>query len=185
MGITISEVRSFIKAENLMPSDIFGIGDLTKDPTIEEHIEKLEEKFEKSLIARRKKINEGFDATKEDLIKDHEEKIKERDEQIAKLQGENIQSQTSKWLEAQKEKRELDDEQLKFISRSLPNFKPKDADKAEDEFNKFLDDQIDELKGIKKDVFGVEEEKTEKKPGGEQKTKKEGEDIIEDMVLED
>ena len=188
VDITISEVRSFIKAENLMPSDIFGIGDLTKDPMIEEHIEKLEDKFEKSLIARKKRINEGFDTTKEELIKDHEKAVEEKDKLITKLQGENIQSKTSGWLEQQKEKRELDEEQMKYINRNLSKFKPEDPEKAEDEFGKFLDDQIDELSGIKKDVFDQEPDvdKDKKKAGGgEPKGKKGGEDIIEDMSLED
>lgn len=184
--ITISEVRSFIKAENLMPSDIFGIGDLTKDPMIEEHVEKLEEKFEKSLITRKRRINEGFDATKEELIKEHEKKVKEQGDLIAKQAIEIIQTKTSSWLEAQKEKRGLDEEQMKFINLNQSKFKPEDTGKAEDEYNKFLDDQIDELKGIKKDVFDQEPEPDkDKTKGGEPKTKKTGDDVIDDMSLTD
>ena len=187
MDITISEVRSFIKAENLMPSDIFGIGDLTKDPMVEEHIEKQTEKVVHSEIERRRKINKGFDQTKEELVKEHEKTIEEKDKIITGLQGETIKSKTVEWLEAQKEKRELDEEQLKFITRNIPKFKPEDHEKAEDEFNKFLDGQIDELKGIKTDVFGEKpEEKKEKLPGGEVKgEKKPGDEVIEDMSLED
>ncbi len=65
--ITISGVKSFIKAENLMPSDLFGIGELTKDPTIEAHIETESEKVVHAEIKRRKTINKGFNETKEDL----------------------------------------------------------------------------------------------------------------------
>lgn len=182
---TISEVRDFIKAGNLKPSDIFGLGDLTKDPMIEEHIEQARKEAVKGEYEHRKRDEEGFDKTKEKLVEDHEKKVKEKDELITKLQGENIQSKTSGWLETQTEKRKLDEEQVKYITRSLPKFKPEDAEKAEDEFGKFLDDQIDELSGIKKDVFGVEEDKDkDKSGGGEPKIKKEGEDIIEDMSLE-
>lgn len=183
---TINEVRTFIKAESLTPSDIFGLGDLTKDPMIIEHIEAEKKKAVTGEYEHRKRDEDGFDKTKEKLVKDHEKKIKEKEELITKLQGENIQSKTTAWLETQKEKRELDDEQMKFIGRNLSKFKPEDPEKAEDEFNKYLDDQIDELKGIKKEVFGQKvEEKEEKKPGGEEKKTKEGSEIVDDMSLED
>ncbi len=183
---TINEVRDFIKTGNLKPSDIFGLGDLTKDPMIEEHVEAERKKAVTGEYEHRKRDEEGFDKTKDKLVKDQEKKVKERDELITKLQGENIQSKTTAWLEAQKEKRELDEEQMKYINRNLPKFKAEDVEKAEDEFGKFLDDQIDELKGIKKDVFdqAVEEDK-KKVSGGEPKDKKSGEDVIEDMSLED
>ena len=75
---------------------------------------------------------------------------------------------------------------MNFINLNLPKFKPEDPEKAEDEFNKFLDDKIDELNGIAKNVFGVEtEDKKDKTPGGDPKNKKDGEDVIEDMSLED
>jgi len=182
---TISEVRDFIKAENLKPSDIFGLGDLTKDPMIEEHIEQAKKEALKGEYEHRKRDEAGFDKTKEALVKEHETKIKEKDDLIVKLRTENIQSKTGAWLEAQKAKREFDEEQMKYINRNLPKFKPEDPEKAEDEFNKFLDGQIDELAGIKKEVFGEETEKKKKTPGGETKDKKGGEDIIEDMSLED
>ncbi len=186
MGITVSEVRDFIKSGNLKPSDLFGVGDLTKDPMIEEHIEAEAKKAKSGEYEHRKRDEEGYEKVKEKLVKDPEKKVKEQDDLISKLQGENIQSKTSGWLEAQKEKRELDEEQMKFINRNLLKFKPEDAEKAEDEFNKFLDDQVDELSGIKKDVFDQEPDKDKDKDkagGGEPKTKKEGDEVVEDMSL--
>ncbi len=185
MGNTISDIKKVIKAEGYMPSDFFGIGELTKDPMIEEHIEKLEEKFENSLIKRRKRINEGFDETKDKLIEDHKTELKTKDEQITKLQGETIKSKTGEWLTTQKDKRGFDDEQMKFINRNLPNFKPEDHEKAEDEFGKFLDNQVDEWNGIKKDVMGKEPEKKEKSGGGEPKSKENGNNVMDDMSLND
>ncbi|MCK4815207.1 hypothetical protein KA005_05510, partial [bacterium] len=188
MGITVNEVRDFIKSGNLKPSDLFGMGDLTKDPMIEEHIEAEAKKAKSGEYEHRKRDEEGYEKLKEKLVKDHEKKVKGQDDLIAKLQGENIQSKTAGWLETQKEKRELDDEQMKFINRNLSKFKPEDAEKAEDEFNKFLDDQIDDLSGIKKDVFDQEsdDDKDKKKaPGGESKDKKPGDEVVEDMSLGD
>lgn len=184
--VTISEVRSFIKAENLKPSDIFGLGDLTKDPMIEEHFEALKKKALTGEYEGRKRDEEGFDKLKDKLVKDHEKKIEEKDKLISTLQSTNIQSKTAEWLEAQKEKRELDEEQVKYINLNLSKFKAEDAEKAEDEFNKFLDDQVDELKGIKVDVFGEKPpEKKEKTPGGEAKgEKKPGDEVVEDMSLD-
>jgi len=188
MEITISGVRDFIKAGSLKPGDLFGLGDLTKDPMVEEHVAAEIKKAVTGEYEHRKRDEEGFDKTKDKLIKDHEKAVKEKDDLITKLQGENIQSKTTSWLEAQKEKRELDEEQMKFIARNLPKFKPEDVEKAEDEFGKFLDDQIDELGGIKKDVFGVEppEKKKEKIPGGEAGGgEKKGDEVIEDMALDE
>ena len=183
---TISEARDFIKAENLKPSDIFGLGDLTKDPMIEEHIEQAKKSALKGEYEHRKRDELGFDKTKEKILEDHKSALKAKEDLIAKLQGENIQSKTSAWLETQKAKRAFDDEQMKFINRNLPKFKPVDPEKAEDEFNKFLDDNIDDLNGIKKDVMGIEpDEKKSKTPGGDPKNTKDGSDMINDMSLED
>ncbi len=185
MGITITEVRDFIKSGNLKPSDIFGLGDLTKDPMIQEHIEAESKKSVSGEYEHRKRDEEGYEKLKVKLVKDHEKVVKEKDKLITTLQGENIQSKTAAWLETQKEKRELDDEQMKFINRNLSKFKPEDAAKAEEEFGGFLDNQIDELSGIKKDVFGDDGDGGEKKkaPGGETKGEKVGDDVIEDMSL--
>ncbi|MCK4793032.1 MAG: hypothetical protein KAV87_55395, partial [Desulfobacteraceae bacterium] len=187
--LTVSEVRSFIKAENLVPSDLFGIGDLTKDPTIEAHIEEKSEQVVHSEIERRKKINKGFNETKEELIKVHEEAIKDKDKIISGLQSNTIKTKAPEWLEVQKEKRNLNDEQMKFINRNMSKFEPKEHDKAEAEFNQFLDDQVDDFAGIQKDVFGKEpstdKDKT-KLPGGETKDKtKDTSQEIEDMSLTD
>jgi len=183
---TINEVRDFIKTGNLKPSDIFGLGDLTKDPMIEEHVEAERKKAVTGEYEHRKRDEEGFDKTKDKLVKDHEKKVKEQNDLIAKQTIEIIQTKTASWLEAQKEKRGLDDKQMKFINRNVSKFKAEDADKAEDEFNKFLDDQVDELSGIEKDVFDIEPDKDKGKAGGgEPKDKKSGEDVIEDMSLDD
>lgn len=183
--VTISEVRDFIRSESLKPSDIFGLGDLTKDPMIQEHFEAEQKKALTGEYAGRKRDEEGFEKAKAKLVKDHEKQIKEKDDVIATQGTEIIQSKTGTWLETQKAKRELNDEQLKFITRNMPNFKPEDAEKAEDEFNKFLDNQIDDLSGIKKDVFGDEGDGGEKKKagGGEPGSKKGESDMVEDMSL--
>lgn len=187
---TVSEVRDFIKSQNIKPSDLFGLDDLIKDLSVERHFKEdkageyeARKRVEQERTEERKKVEQETEKAK----KEHDKVLKEKDEKILKLTGEGIQSKTTAWLEAQKEKRELDDEQMKFITRNLPNFKPEEMEKAEDEFNKFLDGQIDELKGIKTDVFGEKpEEKKEKIPGGETKgEKKPGDEVIEDMSLED
>ena len=186
---TISEVRDFIKSQNIKPSDLFGLDDLIKDLSVERHFkEEKSSEYEARKRVEQEKSDERKRAEDEQKkVKDeHDKVLKKKDEEIAKLAGEGIKSKTVAWLEAQKEKRELDDEQVKFITRNLPNFKPEDLEKAEDEFGKFLDGQIDEFDGIKKDVFGKEpEEKKEKTPGGEASSKKPGDDAIDDMSLED
>ncbi|MCK4793144.1 MAG: hypothetical protein KAV87_55955 [Desulfobacteraceae bacterium] len=188
---TISEVRDFIKSENVKPSDLFGLDDLIKDLSVERHFREdkaneyeARKRVEQERIDERKRTEEE----KEKEKKEREKTDKVKDDLILKLKTENIQSKTTEWLETQKEKRELDEEQMKYIGRNLSKFTPEDPEKAEDEFNKFLDDQVDELSGIKTDVFDQEPEPKDKKkiPGGEPKGgKKEGNEVIEDMSLED
>ena len=182
---TINDVRDFIKAENLKPSDIYGLGDLTKDPMVEEHIEAETKKATKGEYEHRKRDESGFDKTKEKLIEDHKTELKTKDEKITKLQGEAIKSKTGEWLTTQKDKRKLTEEQMKFINLNLPEFKPEDHDKGEDEFNKFLDGQVDKLAVINKDVFGKEPDPKEKTSGSEPKGKESGNDVMDDMSLND
>jgi len=186
---TITEVRDFIKSGNIKPSDLFGLDDLIKDLSVERHFrEDKASEYEARKRVEQERIEERERVEKEKgkEKKEREKADKVKDDLILKLKAENIQSKTVEWLEAQKEKRELDEEQIKYINRNIPKFTPEDPEKAEDEFNKFLDDQVDELSGIKKDVFDQEPDKDKNKvPGGETKDKKGGEDIIEDMSLED
>ncbi len=182
---TINDVRDFIKAENLKPSDIYGLGDLTKDPMVEAHIESETKKAKTGEYEHRKRDEAGFDKTKETLIEEHNTAIKERDDKIVKLNAENIQSKTGEWLTTQKDKRKLTDEQMKYIKLNLDDFKPVEPGKAEDEFGGFLDKQIDKLNLINKDVFGKEPEEKKKTPGSGPTDKKDGDSMVEDMALED
>ena len=186
---TISEVRDFIKSQSVKPSDLFGLDDLIKDLSVERHFrEERANEYEARKRVEQEKSDERKRADEEQkkAKEEHDKVLKEKDKEISSLRSEGIKSKTTEWLETQKEKRELDEEQVKFINRNLPKFKPEDPEKAEDEFNKFLDGQIDELGGIKKDVFGQEPKKEEKLPGGESKGgKKPGDEVIDDMSLED
>lgn len=182
---TINDVRDFIKAENLKPSDIYGLGDLTKDPMVEAHIESETKKATKGEYEHRKRDEAGFDKTKDKLAEDHKTELKTKDDQITKLQGETIKSKTGEWLTTQKEKRSLTEEQMKFINLNLPEFKPEDHSKGEDEFNKFLDGQVDKLAVINKDVFGKEEKPKDKIGGSEPEGKENGNDVMDDMSLND
>lgn len=188
--ITISEVRDFIKSQDVKPSDLFGLDDLIKDLSVERHFrEERKNEYEARKRVEQEKAEERKKAEKEqERIKDeHDKELEEKDKLIKKLQNEGIKSKTSTWLEEQKKKRELDDEQVKFINRNLSKFEIEDIDKAESEFNKFLDDQVDDFDGIRKDVLGQDVDDDKKKtPGGETGDgKKEGDEDIEDMSLED
>jgi len=183
--VTINEVRDFIKSESLKPSDIFGLGDLTKDPMIEEHLKAEKKKALQGEFDGRKRDEQGYERLKEKMIEDHKAEMKEKEELIDKLKQEGVQAKTKDWFEQQKEKRELNDEQSKFINRNLAKFKVEDPEKAEDEFGKFLDDQIDELNGIKKEVFDEEVEEEKKGDGGDPSKKKAGDDLIDEMSLGD
>lgn len=158
--ITISDVRTFIKAENVKPSDIFSLADLTDDSTIQGFVEQEKKKAGMGEYVHRERMNEAFDKAREKWENEKaelEKKLKEKDSLIAK-------SSVGTLFEKMKEKRKLDEKELKFIEKKLAKFEPKEAEKIEDELNAYVDDLVDEFAEIRKDVF---EEEAEGGEGGE------------------
>jgi len=83
MGIRINKVRDFIKSGNLKPSDVFGLGDLTKDPMIVEYFDRVAKKAVTDAYKNRKKAQKEFKKLKEKMIEVHKKEIKEIEDLIA------------------------------------------------------------------------------------------------------
>lgn len=163
--ITINDVRSFIKAESLKPSDIFTLADLTDDSTIQGFVDQEKKKAGMGEYVHRERMNEAFDKAREKWENEkaeYEKKLKEKDAKIAK-------SSVGSLFEKIKEKRELDEKELKFIEKKLAKFEPNEVDKIEDELNTYVDDLVDEFAEIRKDVFEEDAEGEEDVEGGNKK----------------
>lgn len=156
MTITISEVRSFIKAENLKPSDFFGLGELLKDPMISERVEEEKKEAVKNELLHRKRDEAGFDKTKEKIEADHKKAIEDKDAEIKKLVTETSKTKAADLFTSKAKERKLTDEQIEFIeARRVKGFNPEDPEKLDAEVNTFMDDELVEFKAVAK-ILGKE-----------------------------
>lgn len=167
--MTIDEIKAFIKANNVEPSDMFTLEQLTVDPSVAGYVKlKLKEDNVNEFEARKRIEAENIKSqTKTDKEKEDLEK------EIAKLKIENAKTKTSGLFEKMKTDRKLSEKQVKYIEPKLAKFEPEKVEDMEKELEKHVDDLVDEFKVISKDVFGEETDETtddedkDKKPGGE------------------
>ena len=163
--MTLEELKKAIQEGKFKPSDLFDSDGIFADPVIKEQ------------VTERIKNARGYDNRKyEELIDERtklQEKIKEHETTIGKLQTETAKSQVGTLFETMKEKRGLDEKEVKFIEKKLSKFEPKEIDKIEAELNKYVDDRIDEFTEIRKDIF---EEKIEDGGNGDKGKTKTGDD---------
>lgn len=167
--LTTEEVRQFLRAKKIQPSDVYDIGTLTADPTITGYIENVEKRSKREALGHLQRDGEAFEkqkgewATKEAA---YQKQIKERDTELGKTR---IPAAFEKLAAARK----LTKQQKDFILIRLPKFAPTDPAKTEEELSIHLDSELDQLKK-EAEVFGVkldqpaDGDKTgDKKPGGE------------------
>jgi len=156
MDLTTSGVRDFIKSNNLKPSDLFGIEDLTSDPLISKHVSTETRDGKSDLWNQRQREKDDYDkkiaTEKEDRKKKEDELTKERDEALKLV----LTGQIPVLFEKIKKERKLDELQNVFIERSLKKFTP--GEKPEDlekDLNSFFDEQIKEHQELGESVYGV------------------------------
>ena len=163
--MTLEELKKAIQEGKFKPSDLFDSDGIFADPVIKEQ------------VTERIKNARGYDNRKyEELIDERtkmQDKIKEHETTIGKLQAETAKSQVGGLFEKMKEKRGLDEKEIKFIEKKLSKFEPKEIDKIEPELNKYVDDLVDEFTEIRTDVF---EEKIEGGENGDKGKTKTGDD---------
>ena len=152
MEITIEDVRSFLKAEPVKPSDLFGVEDLTSDPAVKGFVETENRRAVAGEYAHRKRTEEGFDKTRQEL----EAKVKAAEERVASLAIESAKSKVGDLFAKRKTERKLTDQQARFIEGRLSRFALSKAEALDQEFDTFLDQQIDDFKQVA-EVFGVKQ----------------------------
>ena len=162
MEITIEDVKTFLKAEKVAPSDLFGVEDLTSDPAVTGFVENQKRSAVAGEYAHRKRTEEGFDKTRQDL----ENRVQEKEAEVSRLRLDAAKGQLPALFEKQKEGRKLTEQQAKFVLARLQRFAPQKVDEIEKEFNAYLDLEIDEHGRLAKDVFGIGDGKVEGGNGG-------------------
>jgi hypothetical protein len=165
--ITIDEIRTIIKDDSISPSDLFGRDALTDDPVVKGYVKAEVQQATAGEFSHRKREEKTFDEKKAE----YETKIKDKDDEIIKLKKATATTKVGDLFKAEKDKRELDEKQEKFIDANLKKFEVSDPDKIEEEFSKFLDNQIDDFKTVS-EVFGhkVKDGDGTKKKGEEKET---------------
>jgi hypothetical protein len=165
MDITIEDVKAFLKAEKVAPSDVFGVEDLTSDPAVTGFVENQKRSAVAGEYAHRKRTEEGFDKTRDEL----EKKVQAKEAEVGRLRLDAAKAQVPALFAKQKDARKLNEQQEKFVLARLQRFAPSKVEDVEKEFNAYLDSEIDECGRLAKDVFGIGPEKGEGGNGGEKK----------------
>lgn len=161
--MTLEEIKKAIQEGKLTPSDLFDSDGIFSDPVI------------KKEVAEKIKNARGYDGRKfEDLVEEKSklnEKIKEQETEIKTLKTETAKGKVGDLFAKMKEKRELDEKEVKFIEKRIDKFEPEDSEKLESELDKFVDDLVDEFTEIRTDVFDEKIEGESEGNGGEGKAK--------------
>jgi len=171
VDITISDVKDFIKADKVKPSDIFGLDVLTDDPAVKGYVDEERKMASSGEYAHRKRTDDKFD---EERGKWDKEK-KEKDDEIKKLKTETAKIKAVDLFNTKVKERKLDAKQSRFIETKRDGFEPEDLEKLDKEVDKFMDASLEEYKKTA-EIFGekTEEVKDDTRPGSEPGSEEEG-----------
>jgi len=163
--ITLGEIKEIIKAEKVSPSDLFGVEDLTTDPLVQGFVDSTVKELKSKLSGEyeaRKRVEKDGNKDKDETT----EEMEKKDAEIKKLKIEGAKRDATELFSSKMKERKLDDQTSKFLKSKQGNFLPEDPEKLDKEVDAFMDATIKECKETGK-IFGVKEEKTEQKGGGE------------------
>jgi len=140
MDITIEDVKSFLKAEKVQPSDVFGVDVITSDPAVKGYVETETRRAVAGDYAHRKRTEEGFDKTREEF----EKRATASEALVSQLRLDAAKGQVGGLFAKQAAERKLTDQQAKFVQARLARFTPQKVEEVGKEFNFYLDAEIDE-----------------------------------------
>jgi len=162
VDITISDVKDFIKADKVKPSDLFGNDELTSDPFVKGYVDDERKAASSGEYAHRKRTDTKFDSEREDW----EKKEKKQEAKIKKLETDGAKRDAVDLFATKMKERKLDEKQTQFIEAKQADFVPEDPEKLDKEVDTFMDSSLKEYNKTAK-IFGHEtEEKIEPKGGG-------------------
>ena len=159
--ITIGQVKDLIKAENITPGQLFTLGALSEDPSVQDLIKSESRSAQKGEYEHRKRTDKKFDDEREKW----ETEKKELEGQIKTLKPKAIQNDRDASFKKITEARKLDEKEVKFINRKLGGFVPEKTEDMDKELDKFVDTQLDDFKAIAADM-GIELPKKDGADGG-------------------
>lgn len=143
-NMTLDEMREFIKAEKLTPSELFSMEALTADPVVTGFVKQREKQASAGEFGFRKQDQAVFEEKKTAL----EAQLKEKDEKLQALQVEIARGRIPELYGKAKDARKLTEQQHKFIAVRLKEWTPKGAETMEKELNELLDKEVDKYKEI-------------------------------------
>jgi len=149
--ITVAEIKAVISENGIKPSDLFGMSDLVSDPVVTGYVADEKKNASAGVFANLKRTDKKFDEEKEAWTK----REKELTDENMKLKRDNAKLGVGNLFNKAITSRKLDEKQKKYIEARIPKFDVSDPEKIEDEFNTFLDDQIETFK-TDASVFGVD-----------------------------
>lgn len=144
--MTPDELRRAVREAKLKPSDIFGADEMSDDPVVRE-------------VIREKRGNEqGFATRMQEKLEAEKVKLEQEKKELqARVETASKGLLKVKAAEAIKpaiEKRKLDEKQTAFILKNQAKFTPSSEESLVGDIDKFLDMQLDELKGFA-EIFGL------------------------------
>jgi len=153
MDMTLAELKKAIQESKLQPSEVFDQEILASDPVIKEHVQEKIKNARGYDVRQYEKLTDKK-AELEQKVKDLETKIQAAEQEKQNLVLETAKTKVGPLFETQKEKRKLDEKQVKYIQARLGDFTPQKPEELEKEFDVHLDNI---LKKYKEDaeVFGV------------------------------
>lgn len=166
--ITLGEMKELIKEEKILPSDLFGVGDLTTDPLVRGYLDSSVKELRGKLSGEydaRKRVEKDGDKEKDSWT--DEKKQLEDENKLLKVGAAKVKA--TELFGTKIKERKLDDKQAKFLKSKQSDFLPQDLEAVEKEVDSFLDKRLEEYKETAK-IFGVKTEGTkedETKGGGE------------------
>jgi len=148
-SMTKEELKQAIRDAKLKPSDIFGSDEIADDPTVQ------------GVIRDRRRNEEGFGRRMEEKLEGEKAKLEQEKKDLqAKLDmlGKGLlKTKAADSIKSAIERRKLDEKQSAFIMKNASKFEPKSEETLGSDTDRFLDSQLDELKGFA-EIFGIKPE---------------------------
>jgi hypothetical protein len=145
-SMTPDEIKKAIREGKLKPSDLFGSDEIADDPTVQ------------GVIRDRRRNEEGFGKRMEEKLEAEKTKLEQEKKDLqTKLDIATKGALKIRGSEAIKpaiEKRKLDEKQSAFILKNAAKFEPKTEESLVGDLDKFLDAQLEDLRGFT-ELYGI------------------------------
>lgn len=138
--LTLDDIKAYVKSKNVNPTEIYSLGELTDHSEVKEVIAEAKKTARKAEYEHRKRTDDKFDKTKEEWEKEKDTILAEN----LKLKADLAKGGVSELFNTAKASRKLDGKEITFIEKRLTKFDLKDPEKIKEEFDSFLDQQIDD-----------------------------------------